>query len=412
MSTVSPGGGVGGWIRQLFISGREAFRDVREHLLHERLVRVMAILGGIVLVLAVTVWVVERNTPDSTINSFGKALYWVFISGTTTGYGDITPETVPGRFLTVIVILLSMFLTAVITAAIASYFVEKRLMEGWGMEKLNSKNHIVICGWNINGRRVLDGIYRDTGRAAEVVLINNLCEEDISDILYSYRREGLRFVRGDFVHESNLDKANVSHARSVIILADGELCQGYVGADERTILCALAVKSLNPETKVCAELVDRDNIGHLKRAHVDHVVILGEHNDFFLSSSVSAPGVTLAVKELLSREEGPLIQQARIPLQLVDQSFRELVDYFRDKKRAIVIGLVKETVRGMTLDDILSDDMTAVDRFIKAQFEGMEGDYFSKVPSMSVKINPPDDHKVARNDRALLIVADGQVAEQ
>lgn len=413
MATVVEGTGFGAWLRRLVISGREAFRDLRDRIVHERSVRLMAVVGFLTFLMGVAVWLVERHAPtqggdpSSYVNSFGKALYWMFISGTTTGYGDITPRTPAGRTLTVMIILSSMVLTSILTATIASWLVEKRLLEGKGMEKIITRDHLVICGWNFNGRQTLEGLYRDTRDSAEIVLINNLPEEQINELLYQFQRQGLRFVRGDFVHESVLHRANVGQATAVVILADGTINSGYQGADERTALCALAIKSINPGVKVCAELVDEDNVPHLRRAQVDHIVVLGEHNDFLLASAVTAPGVTLAIQELLNPQRGPLIQQAKVPQHLVDQDFAALRKHFREKKNALVIGVVSEEERGMALNDILSADLTAIDLFIKRQFEGMEEDYFFKGQAMKVRLNPPDSYKVHRNDWALLIAEAG-----
>ena len=75
-----------------------------------------------------------------------------------------------------------LLLTSILTATIASYFVERRLMEGKGMEKITWRGHTVICGWNVNGRDLLDGIYRETRDSAQVVIVNNLPEEEVSEL--------------------------------------------------------------------------------------------------------------------------------------------------------------------------------------------------------------------------------------
>ena len=127
------------------------------------------------------------------------------------------------------------------------------------MERINWKNHTVICGWNVRGQSLVESIFRDTKDSAQMVLVNNLNEDDVSELLYQFRRQGLRYVRGDFEHENVLERANVEHASSVVILADGNINEGYHGADQRTVLGALAIKSMNPATKVCAEIVDQTN---------------------------------------------------------------------------------------------------------------------------------------------------------
>ncbi|HUT55502.1 MAG TPA: potassium channel family protein [bacterium] len=415
MSKVTENRELRGWAREQAIGARESFRDLKDRILHEPSVRLMVLVGLIAFALGLAVFFIEKRAalslhprdPGKWITSFGKAIYWMFISGTTTGYGDITPHTAWGRGLTVLVILSSMILTSVLTATIVSWFVEKRLLEGKGMEKVTWRNHIVICGWNARGKSLLDIIYRDTRDGAQVALVNNLAEAEISELLFQFKRQGLRFVRGDFVHESVLQRANVGFARSVAILADGSIGEGYAKADERTVLCALAVKSMNHAVKVCAELVEEQNVSHLKRAQVDQVVVIGGHDDYLLANAITAPGVTLAVEELLYPWRGSLIQQAKIPLSLVEQDFAALSRHFREKRGALVIGVVSEEERGMSLDDILSEDMSAIDLFIKRQFEGMEEDYFTKGSAMKLRINPPDSYKVQKNDLALLIADQG-----
>ncbi len=413
MKNVSNDSGIGSWIRKELILVREAFRDVKDRLSQAQSVRLMAALGLMVIMLSLVVWEFEKgpaaaltgDEASSRINSLGKAIYWAIISGTTVGYGDVTPRTPWGRGLTAALILCSMVLTSILTATIASWLVEKRIMEGRGMERVTWRGHIVVCGWNVNAKEIVEAIYRDTKDSARVVLINNLHEEEISEVVYLFKRQGLRFVRGDFTHENVLERANVIGADTVIILADGSVDAGFTGSDQRTVLCALALKSINPAIKVSAELVDEDNVPLLKRAQVDHIVVMGEYNDFLLANSVTSPGVTLAVQDLLNAERGSSIQEVRIPSNLVDQPFSELAHHFRDKRGAMVIGVVSKKEQGMSLDDILSDDMSAIDLFIKSQFQGMEEDYFSKGHSTKIRINPPDEYKVDKNDRALLIGA-------
>jgi len=407
MVRVSEESGAREWLVRQAASLREEFRDFRDRVIHERSMRLMGVLALVVFILALVVWAVERaGTPpgaDGRITSFGRALYWMFISGTTTGYGDLIPHTPLARAMTVAMILTSMILTSILTATIASWFVEKRLLEGKGMENITWKNHTVICGWNVNARPLIEAVYKGTMDGAELVLVNNLPDEEITELLYRYKRQGLRFVRGDFVHESILTRANVAHAKNVVILADGDVENGFKGADERTILCAMTVKSMNRAVRVCAELVDENNVSHLKRAQVDHIVVMAEHNDFLLSSSVIAPGVTLAFQELLDPDSGALIKQVKIPAQLVGKKFSDLSSHFKQKRNALVIGVVSEEERGMTLQDILSADMSGIDLFIKRQFEGMEDDYFVKKASTRVRLNPGDDYLLDKGDWALLI---------
>jgi len=63
----------------------------------------------------------ERNH----VQDIWEGLWWAITTVTTVGYGDITPQTGIGRLLAVVIMVLGIGLMAVITANIASWFVEQ-----------------------------------------------------------------------------------------------------------------------------------------------------------------------------------------------------------------------------------------------------------------------------------------------
>ncbi|WP_345802377.1 ion channel [Microbacterium sp. AZCO] len=67
----------------------------------------------------------ERGVPDSTITTFGDAIWWAFVTMTTVGYGDVTPVSAAGRAIAVGLMIGGIALLGVVTATIASWIVER-----------------------------------------------------------------------------------------------------------------------------------------------------------------------------------------------------------------------------------------------------------------------------------------------
>ena len=51
------------------------------------------------LTATIAILFVEKNVPDSAINSFGSAFWWALVTITTVGYGDMVPVTVEGKLI-------------------------------------------------------------------------------------------------------------------------------------------------------------------------------------------------------------------------------------------------------------------------------------------------------------------------
>jgi voltage-gated potassium channel len=96
-------------------------RATRRALRHHRLHYVLALTGGVMLLGASGLYVIERDQNEG-LTSFGDALWWAVSRTTTVGYGDIFPRTGEGRLIAVILMLTGIGVIGVFTATIASFF--------------------------------------------------------------------------------------------------------------------------------------------------------------------------------------------------------------------------------------------------------------------------------------------------
>jgi voltage-gated potassium channel len=67
----------------------------------------------------------ERGDSGANITSFGDSIWWACTTITTVGYGDRFPVTVEGRLVAIGLMLSGIALVGVVTASLASWFVER-----------------------------------------------------------------------------------------------------------------------------------------------------------------------------------------------------------------------------------------------------------------------------------------------
>ncbi|WP_461168984.1 potassium channel family protein [Arthrobacter sp. Z1-15] len=80
------------------------------------------VFTGFLLVLAGGSLMLARFEPG--INNLGDALWFLFVSFTTIGFGDFVPVTMPGRLITVVVSLYGILVVALGTGVIVGYYSE------------------------------------------------------------------------------------------------------------------------------------------------------------------------------------------------------------------------------------------------------------------------------------------------
>jgi voltage-gated potassium channel len=361
------------------------------------------LLAGIVLVVvsAVVVWALETQSDEPLITNVWEGLWYSLVTIASVGYGDYTPKTVWGRIYGAFLIVAGVALFSFMSATIASILVAQRIREGRGLEAIKFKNHILLCGWNNYAERIIRGITQaQVGERAQVVLVNQLPEEQVTEVMLRIADlVEARYVRGDPASEVVLERASARDARSAIVLADTSV-PGMIPTDERTTLIILALKGVKKDLKVSAEALEMESEMHLRRAGADDLVVRGEFNGFLLSSSALAPGVPEVVRQVLAVGENELRREP-IPEELVGRTFREVFDALRARDGFLTVAMVTEA-KGLALDDLLTDDYSLVDNFIKEQFSaaGMEHLRFEE-GGVRVTVNPPDSYVVGPSDTAI-----------
>ena len=91
--------------------------------------RVVAFVVGAVAVVgfvaALAVLDAERDNPQANIRTLEDAVWWAMTTVTTVGYGDRFPTTTEGRVVAAALMVTGIALLGVVTASLASWFVEK-----------------------------------------------------------------------------------------------------------------------------------------------------------------------------------------------------------------------------------------------------------------------------------------------
>jgi voltage-gated potassium channel len=345
--------------------------------------------------------VVFEYSHNSQFKSVGDGLWWAMVTISTVGYGDKVPATSAGRLLAVILMFSGVALFSFFTASVSSLFVTSRLKEGRGLLKVGFRNHIAILGWNSYGEKIIHAISEDAIRQnRSVVLINQSSADDMQEILHKYHALQIKFVFGDIADELVLNRANLRYAYAAIIIPD-ESCKAREKCDERTVLATLSVKAIEPRVKVIAHILSSGNESHLRRANADHIVHSDQYSGYLLGAHVIAPGIPELLDSLLNGTKAAHLTRRKVPSSFIGKSFAELAEYLKKSENSILLGFVTEEP-AFQLDDILSDDYSAIDNFIRKKLE-QAGKGLAKKAKIDVNLNPPYHYQIQDRDIAVII---------
>lgn len=295
------------------------------YLFQKRSIIIILYLVGLFLVTSVLMPILEGQ--DSPISNVFDNAWWFIVTITTVGYGDITPQSIGGKILAIIVMLSGIGFAAGLITYISTTIVDKQRKSQKGVNKLKVKDHIVILGYNQNDFfSLVQEILADTHRKSRAIVLctNSLDENPLPN--------EIQFVKGIIHSDQVLEKANVPAANSVIIHGKN---------DQENILATLAVFNVNKKAHIVTYIENSENVKHIKRIDPNTSVV---NPDFvpLIVQEMQDRGTLNVINELLRNDAGNEIYRVDIPA--IDQQwkFRQLYIEFKDKYHATIIGVKNE----------------------------------------------------------------------
>lgn len=270
-------------------------RRKTKHLERREKVRFAFLLFVVIFIGSFFIWVFERqHNPDLT--SLWDAIWLVFVTLATVGYGDVYPVTTEGRIADILTMLVGIGLLGAFVTSIARGYVEKLERRARGVEvAFKFSDHFLVCGWNERGEYLLSMLMEFVGnKIYPIVVLSSNSERPFED-------DNIYWVKGNHAIPDELKSVGIEKAKGVILLADESRGSTRKDIDAYTVLSALTVRSICPEINITAEILQPENRAYLEMTGVNEILDSNKIGGYMLAKSAVTFGFIETVSEFVER---------------------------------------------------------------------------------------------------------------
>lgn len=269
----------------------------------------MAILQrvGLAIFLLLTVTVITYIGREGYIDTehpgqlmtFVDALYYSTVTITTTGYGDIVPNTESSRLVTTLVVTPIRIIFIVLLVGTTLQVLAEQSSFNFRLRRWqrNLKDHVVVCGFGVKGQASLEYIQSHDDEI-EAVIID---EQDAA--LEEANRLGVTGISGKSYDRQTLEAAGVRRARIVIVA---------LSSDEQAILTVLRVRELNKDAQIVSSCREEANYELLYSSGASQVIVSSSSAGRILGMAAETPEAARVINDLLTFGDGLDINERRI----------------------------------------------------------------------------------------------------
>ncbi len=228
-------------------------------------------------------WIISGNLLD--------AVYMTVITAATVGYGEVIDlaHNPAGRIFTIVFIILSLGVIAVVTSMLAASILEIELSGFLRRRKMNKEidklgNHYIICGAGETGIHIIQELSK-TMKSFVVVERNQERLDKLSATI-----PGLIYLAGDATDDEVLLAAGVERAQGVFAV---------LPADKDNLYITVMTKQYNKNARIVALGIEDKAVSKLKTAGADSVISASVIGGLRIASEMIRPSAVKFLDTML-----------------------------------------------------------------------------------------------------------------
>ncbi|MFG3442498.1 potassium channel family protein [Nonomuraea sp. NPDC047897] len=232
-----------------------------------------------------------RDSADGTVSPL-DALYYVTVSLSTTGYGDITPVSAEARIINIVAVTPLRIAFLVVLVGTTLEVLTKRTREAIriGRWRDRLRDHTVVVGYGTKGRAAIRTLL-ESERSKDSIVVVDPSPAAIEEAAL----DGFTGVVGDGTRAGVLRRAALAAAREVIIATH---------RDDTTALVTLTARSLNATATIVAAVREAENDPLVRQSGADVVITSSDAAGRMLGVATQSPAVSALIEDFLVYGKG------------------------------------------------------------------------------------------------------------
>ncbi|XP_055852700.1 calcium-activated potassium channel slowpoke isoform X38 [Episyrphus balteatus] len=240
--------------------------------------------------------------------SYWTCVYFLIVTMSTVGYGDVYCETVLGRTFLVFFLLVGLAIFASCIPEIID-LIGTRAKYGGTLKNERGRRHIVVCGhitYESVSHFLKDFLHEDREDVdVEVVFLHRKPPDLELEGLFKRHFTTVEFFQGTIMNPIDLQRVKVHEADACLVLAN-KYCQDPDAEDAANIMRVISIKNYSDDIRVIIQLMQYHNKAYLLNIpswdwkQGDDVICLAELKLGFIAQSCLAPGFSTMMANLFA----------------------------------------------------------------------------------------------------------------
>ncbi|XP_012263889.1 calcium-activated potassium channel slowpoke isoform X38 [Athalia rosae] len=240
--------------------------------------------------------------------SYWTCVYFLIVTMSTVGYGDVFCQTILGRTFLVFFLLVGLAIFASSIPEIIE-LVGSRSKYSGEYKREHGKRHIVVCGhitYESVSHFLKDFLHEDREDVdVEVVFLHRKPPDLELEGLFKRHFTTVEFFQGTIMNPIDLQRVKVHEADACLVLAN-KYCQDPDAEDAANIMRVISIKNYSDDIRVIIQLMQYHNKAYLLNIpswdwkQGDDVICLAELKLGFIAQSCLAPGFSTMMANLFA----------------------------------------------------------------------------------------------------------------